>query len=113
MIKKIVVVLVLVLSIFLFQSYGVLDKMGRFVDIMGNIAYNLQHAKHAYEEFDFNISDKDIEDINVTKLASEFKSSIDKKKLLKAPLEIKADEIRDVVKKYGKVIERDIREDGF
>lgn len=95
MTKKIAAVLALVISIYLFQSYGVLEKMGRFVVIMGNIAYNLQHAKYAYEEIDFNITDDDINEINVTKLATEFKSSVDKKKLLKAPLEIKADEIRD------------------
>lgn len=103
MTKKVILALVFVLGIILFQSYGVLDKLDRFVIIMGNITYNLQHAKHAYEEFDFNITESDINDINITKLAKEFKSSIDRKKeakakakalALKAPKGIATDEIR-------------------
>lgn len=103
--KKLVILLVIVaVGIFTFQHYGVAEKLARFVAIIGNITYSLSTAKHAYEDFDYNISDEELEDINVTKLANEFKSSIDRKKeakikaLLetrKVPKEIALDEIRE------------------
>ncbi|MDD2790961.1 MAG: cytochrome c3 family protein [Sulfurimonas sp.] len=100
-IKKIVaMVLLLLIGTLLFQVYGVSEKFGRFVAIMGNITYNLQNAKHAYEEENFSITEDELNDINITKLAQEFKTSIDRKKealvlAAVAPPEIRIDEIRE------------------
>ncbi len=99
--KLVALLLTVVLGAYLFQAYGVAEKFGRFVVIMGNIAYNLSNAKHAYEDFDFNISDDELSEINVSKIANEVKSSIDKKKEKKAlptplaPVEIAVDEVRE------------------
>ena len=78
MTKIVVLLLLLGIGTYWFQTYGVAEKFGRFVTIMGNIAYNLQHAKHNYE--DVNISDEELKEINITKISSEMKSLIDKKK---------------------------------
>ncbi len=105
MVKIIVLVFILATGTFLFQSYGVSEKLSRFVVIMKNIAYSLEHAKPAYEDYDFSITDDELKDIDIDKLAKEFESSIDKKKKAKrkkvaapvplAPAEIAADEIRE------------------
>ncbi|MCW8895596.1 MAG: hypothetical protein OQK48_07455 [Sulfurimonas sp.] len=99
-IGKIIAIFFVLISVYLFISYDVSQKLGRFVVVMGNITHALQNAKHAYEEEFFEISDDELKDINITKMAKEFKSLIDKKKEAKvvgskAPSEIQADEIRE------------------
>lgn len=97
--KLLVLIVSLGLIAFIFNTYSIGEKLSRFVVVMGNIAYSLKHAKHAYEEFDFTLSDEELKEINVTKISKEIESSIDKKKrklhLSKAPLEISADEVRE------------------
>ena len=101
--KIVFLLLVLGIGTYTFQSYGVYEKFGRFVTVMGNIAYSLQHAKHNYE--DINISDEELNEINITKISSEMLSLIDKKKIQRdkarkaimqmAPAVIELDEIRE------------------
>lgn len=83
------------LGAYMFQTYSVAEKFGRFITIMANIAHSLQNAKHNYE--DINISDEELNEINITKISSEIISLIDKKKAKAAGVEslhIEADEIR-------------------
>ena len=91
--KIIALILILGISISLLNIYGVTEKIGRFIVIMDNIAHNLINKKHAYEKYDYNISDDEIKDINITKMVKEIKSSREKKD--KAPSQIQTDEIRE------------------
>lgn len=96
MIKIVALLLMLGVGTYLFQTYGVAEKFGRFVTIMGNIAYNLQHAEENYDEY--KISDEELLEINITSIARDMTSSIDKEKARRAGVslqDIAADEIRD------------------
>ncbi len=96
---KIVILLVsLSVLIYLFQAYSIGEKVGRFINIVGNISHALANSKHAYE-IDINITEDELSDINITKISREIKSSIDQKKDIAyqdklAPASIEPDEIR-------------------
>ncbi len=121
--KKNIIKILLLLSIigvgaYTFHAWGVYEKFGRFVTIMGNIAYSLQHAKHNYE--DINISDEELEEINITKMSKEMQDLAEKKRFQRAqerkapkvPESIEADEIREeempthqaTISKVGKIV---------
>ena len=64
--------------VYLFVAHDAAEKFGRFFTIMGNIAHNLQHPE-AHNSVD-DISDEELRDINISKIADEMISSIEKKK---------------------------------
>lgn len=95
-IKMIALLLLLGIGAYLFQAYGVAEKFGRFVNIMSAIIHNLQHDPH--ENALIEITDEELREVNVTSIAKELRSSIDRKKAIAAGVEslpIEADEIRE------------------
>ncbi len=87
--------LLLLVGAYAFIEYKIADKFGRFVTIMGNIAENLSKDPHAHYA-EFELTDEELHEINITKIANEMVSSLDKnKEPAIAPTAIAADEIRD------------------
>ncbi len=104
-IKWLILLLLLGGGVYFFQTYGVAEKLSRFGSIMSKIAYNLQHAGHDYSNIE--LTALELQELNITKIASEMKSSIDKKKEeipRIAPVEIQADEIREEEKPTHNVV---------
>ena len=95
-IKIVILLLLLGGGVFFFQTYSVGEKLSRFWTIMGRITHNLQHSGHDYSNIE--LTDKELRELNITRIASEMKSTIDKRKeeeVRIAPREIEADEVRE------------------
>ncbi len=75
-IKLIILTLIIVFSVIFFIKYDVGTKFGKFVVIMGNIMTNLQKDPHSYytEGIDLDVSEEELRDINITKIAEDFKT---------------------------------------
>ena len=80
-IKIILFIIIVAFSLLFFIKYDVSTKFGKFVDVMGNIITNMQKDPKDYyfSGIDLNVSDKEIADINITKIAEEFESNQRKK----------------------------------
>ncbi len=74
--KTIILVVLLALGGVFFYKYDVATKFGKFVTIMGNIITNMQKDPHDYyfSGIDLNVSDEEIREINITKIAKEFEA---------------------------------------
>ena len=62
---------------YLFIEFSIPQKFGRFITIMGNIVHNVQ-LPDDYGAYD--ISEDELNEINISKIAGEMKSSIDKER---------------------------------
>ncbi len=76
-IKIILFIIIVTFSVLFFTKYNVGTKLVKFVNIMGNIITNMQKDPRDYyfSGIDLNVSDKEIADINITKISNELESS--------------------------------------
>lgn len=85
--KLIVWGVLLLVGTLLFIEFNVAEKFGRFITIVGNIAHNLQHAEHDYGYVE--ISEEELREVNITKIAGEMQSSLEKERLRREALKPK------------------------